>query len=131
MTLSINSRAAFRVAAPPAALGFVLGILLLFPPQRYSFYPECPFSEIFHLQCPGCGATRALAAFLHGDIIAALRFNALATLLFPAAAAYGIFLYIQFLKRRPIRCPQPPFAAICALLAVTILFGVARNLLVF
>jgi hypothetical protein len=130
MTTSVRTRAAnvLRAAAPPAAFAFAYAILLRFPPGQYSLYPQCPFYELFHLQCPGCGATRALAAFLHGDIAAAIHFNALVALLFPAAIVYGIALYIRFLKRLPIRCPDPPFAAVCALLAVTILFGVTRNL---
>jgi hypothetical protein len=133
MTTSILNRAesAFPAATPPAALGFVLVIFLRFPPGQYSFYPECPFNGFFHLQCPGCGATRAVAALLHGDIAAAIHFNALVSLLFPAAIVYGVALYIRFLKRVPIRCPQPRFAVVCALFAVTILFGVTRNLFLF
>jgi hypothetical protein len=130
MTTSVCSQAAnfLRAATPPAALAFAFAILLRFPPWRYSFYPKCPFNEFFHLQCPGCGATRAVAALLYGDIAAAIHFNALVTLLFPVAIVYGVALYIRFLRRLPIRYPHPPFAAVCALFAVTILFSVTRNL---
>jgi hypothetical protein len=129
-TTSVRRRAAnvLRAAAPPAAFAAAVAILLRFPPGQYSFYPRCPFYELFHLQCPGCGATRALAALIHGDIADAIHFNALATLLFPAAAIYGVALYVRFLKHLPIRCPHPPFAAVCVLLVVTVFFGVTRNI---
>jgi hypothetical protein len=130
MRTSVCSQAAnvLRAATPPAVLAFAFAILLRFPPWQCSFYPKCPINEFIHLQCPGCGATRAVAALLHGDIAAAIHFNALVTLLFPVAIVYGVALYIRFLRRLPTRCPNPPFAAVCALFAVTILFGVTRNI---
>ncbi len=117
-----------RGAAPPAAAAFVVILLLRFPPESYGFYPQCPFHQLLGLQCPGCGATRALSALLHGHIAAAVHLNALATVLFPIVAIYGIFVYAQFLRRKPIHWPNLPPATLYTALAVTVLFGVARNL---
>jgi hypothetical protein len=119
---------ALRAAAPLAVTAFVVMLLLRFPPESYGFYPQCPIHQLFNLQCPGCGATRALTALLHGQITAAIHFNAPATMLFPVAPAYSIFVYTQFLRRKPIRCPNLPPTAIYAALAATVLFGVVRNL---
>ena len=60
-------------------------VLLCFPPAQNNFYPKCPIYKLTHLQCPGCGATRA-AAVLRGDFAEAIHFNALVTLLLPFVA---------------------------------------------
>ena len=57
---------ALRAAAPPAIIAFAATLLLRFPPAQYSFYPRCPVHQLLHLQCPGCGATRAIADILRG-----------------------------------------------------------------
>lgn len=44
-------------------------------PVSTVFVPKCPFKLLTGLSCPSCGTQRALHALLHGDVIAALRFN--------------------------------------------------------
>ena len=117
-----------RAAAPPAIVALATMILLRFPPAQHSFYPRCPIHELFHLQCPGCGATRALAALLHGRVTEAMNLNALVTLLLPFAAAYGILCYSRLLQRKPLRLPQPRPVVIYAALTVATVFTVVRNL---
>ena len=119
---------ALRAAAPPAIVVLVVTILLRFPPAQYSFYPQCPVDEFLHLQCPGCGATRAFAALLHGQFAEAMHFNAVITLLLPIAVAYSVLCYRSFLQRRTIRLPQPPPAVIYGGLALAAVFTVIRNL---
>lgn len=130
MTDTTRSRIAnkLRAAAPPALVALAAIILLCFPPAQNTFYPQCPIYEIFHLQCPGCGATRALAAVLRGDFAEALHFNALITLLLPFAAVYGIICYRRFLRRKLLRLLQPSPAAIFSALAITAIFTILRNL---
>jgi hypothetical protein len=117
-----------RVVVPPAIVAFAIILLLRFPPGDYSFYPQCPILEYLHLECPGCGATRALAALLHGRLPEALHFNALVTLLLPVAAAYAILCYYRFLQREPLRWPQTPPIATYFACVVAILFTIMRNL---
>jgi hypothetical protein len=117
-----------RAAAPLAVITLAATVLLRYPPAQNSFYPQCPIHEYLHLQCPGCGATRALAALLRGHLAEAIHFNALITLLLPFAATYGILYYRRFLQRRPLRWPQPQPAAIYASLAFIAVFTVVRNL---
>lgn len=38
----------------------------------------CPFRLLTGWDCPGCGTTRAASAVLHGEFVAAFRYNALA-----------------------------------------------------
>jgi Protein of unknown function (DUF2752) len=117
-----------RAAALPAIIALAAILLLCFPPAQYSFYPRCPIYELFHLQCPGCGATRAIAAILHGHFIEAMSLNALITLLLPFAAAYGILCYYRLLQRKVLRWPQPPPAVLYAALAAAAVFTLIRNL---
>ncbi|HEY8997297.1 MAG TPA: DUF2752 domain-containing protein [Edaphobacter sp.] len=117
-----------RAAAPVLAATFVAAILLRFPPSQYSFYPRCPIHETFGLLCPGCGATRALAALLQGNLREAIRLNPLATALMPIATAYGIAFYTRFLRRQSLRLLQPPTPALYVTLVAGIAFTIARNL---
>ena len=130
MIASVRSRTADILPAvvPPAILAFAAILLLRFPPAQYSFYPQCPFHELLHLQCPGCGATRAIAAILHGNVIAAMNQNALITLLLPLAATYGILGYMRLLQRKSLRRPQPPPAIIYTALTLAAIFTIVRNL---
>ncbi len=41
-------------------------------------FPPCMFHLLTGYFCAGCGITRALHALVHGDLMAALRFNVLA-----------------------------------------------------
>jgi hypothetical protein len=130
MIVPTRSRTAdnLRVAVPPAILALAATLLLRLPPAQHSFYPRCPIYELFHLQCPGCGATRAIAAVLHGHFIEAMSFNALITLLLPFAAAYGILCYYRLLQRKVLRWPPPPPAVLYAALTAAAVFTVIRNL---
>ena len=103
-------------------------MLLAYPPSRISLYPSCPIHAIFGIECPGCGATRALAALLRGHLTKALRLNALFVLLLPIALAGGIQAYRRAIRPGTFRWPNPPAAAIYATLATTAIFTVARNI---
>ncbi|MDD2320045.1 MAG: DUF2752 domain-containing protein [Geobacteraceae bacterium] len=35
----------------------------------------CLIKNLFGIECPGCGLTRAFSALAHGDILAAMQFN--------------------------------------------------------
>jgi hypothetical protein len=103
-------------------------VLLRFPSTQAGFYPACPIHEYLGLLCPGCGATRALAALLHGRLMEALQFNALFVLLLPFALAGAIESYRRALVQRSFCWPQPPAAAVYGMLAAAAGFAVVRNL---
>ena len=58
-------------------LSLALAILAAVPPETWSRGPDiCLWKHLFHLAaCPGCGSTRALAAFFHGHVAQALGYN--------------------------------------------------------
>jgi hypothetical protein len=56
--------------------------------------PSCPFKAITGFDCPGCGATRAGASLIQGDVLAALDHHALLIVL---PAAFALFWAIKSL----------------------------------
>jgi len=118
-----------RLAHASFAAAVLAGaVLFRFPPAQNNFYPECPIHRLLGVQCPGCGATRALAALLHGRLTEALHANTLFVLLLPIALLYALILYHRALASQAFRWPQLPPAALSALSAAAILFTIARNL---
>ena len=117
-----------RATAPLALLAAGAAALLRFPPDDSTFYPQCPIFAALHLECPGCGGTRALASLLHGHVSEALHFNALITLMLPFALAYGIVCYRRLLRDKFFCWPQLPMAAIYTATAAAGLFAILRNL---
>lgn len=103
--------------------------LLLYPPTRSSFYLPCPIREFLGIDCPGCGATRALAALLRGHLAEALRLNALFVLLLPVALVGAIETYRRAVRPGGFRWPSPPASAIYTTLAAAAIFTIARNAL--
>ena len=112
-----------------AAATLLCAALLIFPPTRFSFYPTCPIHQFLGIDCPGCGATRALAALLRGHLLEALRLNALFVLLLPAVLALAAESYRRAIQPDRFRWPQPPAPALYATLAAAAVFTVARNVI--
>ena len=73
-------RASYAWAA--AALTFIV-VLYFLNPTDYVLMPKCPFKLLTGYDCPGCGFQRAMHAFLHGDLVGALRFNPFLVLAVP------------------------------------------------
>jgi hypothetical protein len=105
-------------------------VLFFFDPTKHSFYPVCQFHLLTGLYCPGCGATRASYQLLHGNILTALRDNALFVLCLPALAARGIWYWNRQRHGQPVRFFIPP-GALWIFLAVALIFVVLRNLPAF
>ena len=115
-------------AVPLVCVGLGAIVLVLFPPEQYGFYPVCPVYRYLHVLCPGCGATRALAALLHGRVGEALRLNWLIVMSLLVCAGYAAAGYRRLVRGDGLGWPRVPVAAIYGMLAVTVVFGVARNL---
>ena len=94
-------------------------VLLLAPPgsPKSKWLPKCMFYQWTGLYCPGCGATRAFSALLHGDIKTSLHDN---LLLIPG----GLMLILLIVK--PNLSLKRPVAV--AIAAIVIGFAVLRNL---
>jgi len=86
-----------------AAAMLFIATLIAFPPERFSFYPACPIHQYLHIDCPGCGATRALAALLHGRLGDALRLNTLFVLLLPFGLGGAVECYRRAMRAGEFR----------------------------
>jgi hypothetical protein len=123
----------------PMSLGIFAGIVLIatavgmgatvffFNPDTHGFYPVCMFHLLTGLNCPGCGATRALYALLHGNFPLALKDNALFVLMLAALAVWGGRFILWKLKNQPTTFNLPP-KFLWMFLVVAVIFAVARNL---
>jgi Protein of unknown function (DUF2752) len=110
-----------------AAAVIAAGVLAVRDPEQPGHYPTCPFHAMTGLWCPGCGSLRAVHALTHGDLSTAVHRNALAVLALPYLAAAWLAWLTRTLGRPRTTRATPP-AALWAVLAVVITFGVARNL---
>lgn len=127
-----------KISATPS-LGWFAAVVLLataigvgatvffFDPGTHGFYPACAFHKLTGWNCPGCGATRALYALLHGNVFAAWRDNALFVLVLAALAVWAMRFGILKLQQQPaaLNVSSP---VLWGFLMLAVIFGVARNL---
>lgn len=99
--------------------------LFLFDPVAHGFFPQCWFHRLTGWNCPGCGATRAVYALLHGHWRQAGHDNLLLLVLLVAGAAR---LGWQCWRGRPLRLLDLPAGGWWILLGATVGFAVLRNL---
>jgi hypothetical protein len=103
-------------------------VLFQFNPTQHAFYPVCVFHRLTGLQCPGCGASRALYSLLHGHLLAALHFNPLLVLALPFLAVSAGRRFLRELAGKP----PPPVAVrafwIKLLVGLIIAFTILRNI---
>jgi hypothetical protein len=132
--ISDPQQAAARQTATRLTLGLggamALGgcvMLYFFNPSKYHIYPVCEFHQLTGLHCPGCGATRALYALLHGDLPTALHDNALLVLLMVAWAGRGLWLGWEKWRGRAVGGFFPAWT-LWVVLTLAVVFGVVRNL---
>lgn len=77
---------------------FLLGLMWcmynrLVPAGSRLAWLKCPFKQITHLPCPGCGTTRGMLALIHGDISkTVLCYNALCVVELPVLVLTAIWL---------------------------------------
>jgi hypothetical protein len=121
--VSVKTKANGMAAAVLAGLA----VLYRYPPELYHFYPQCPVFRYLHMYCPGCGATRALAALLHGRLAEALHYNAYAVLLFPVMCYVLVSMYVRVLRNETFAWPEISPAALKMLLLAGVLFAIFRN----
>ncbi|GAA2807180.1 DUF2752 domain-containing protein [Mycolicibacterium pallens] len=90
--------------------------------------PVCPTKALLGVDCPGCGTLRMIYSLLHGDLLAAVRFNALGLVALGfLAVAFGTWTYGRATGRPIIGWQHHRWAPYVALALVAVWF-VVRNL---
>ncbi|MGL5255657.1 MAG: DUF2752 domain-containing protein [Proteocatella sp.] len=78
----------------------------------------CIFYKFTGLYCPGCGMSRALNAFLHGNIYQSFRFNSLPYILSP----FCLISYYRYRRKKTYNF------IIYTMLVISILYMILRNI---
>jgi hypothetical protein len=128
--MTLKARLALALAGACGIL-FALAILYQTPPEQSRFAPPCMFHKLTGLHCPGCGATRAVYALLHGHPADAARKNALFMAALPFIAFWGMRGMWRFVRGEPphqstgvLMRPRVTLAIVVIIFA----FAIMRNL---
>ena len=116
---------ATAIAAVIAAVA--VGVFYASADPESPLMPKCVFRSLTGLECPGCGFQRALHAALNGDIAGAWVYNPFLFFIVPVGILYicvELFASKDSRVRRRLVSPR----AIMAILSVTIIWWVVRNL---
>ncbi len=112
------------VAVALLVFGFIYFAL---DPSSSSLFPRCVILALTGYKCPGCGSQRAIHALLHGDVVAAFKFNALLLISIPWLA------FCLFAESQRVRNPQlyvrlnPPLL-MWLFMAIVVIWWVLRNI---
>lgn len=122
---TLERAAALLGVAAMSAAGFAVRY---FNPETAGFFPVCPLFKLTGLACPGCGLTRGMHAFLHGDFLTALDYN----LLLPAVLLFAGVLFVTLCsiaaRGRGVNFKFLTPKLIYGFFIFALVFGVVRNL---
>ncbi|MFE5404728.1 DUF2752 domain-containing protein [Streptomyces sp. NPDC056580] len=119
-----------RLAAPAGVLAAVAAAFAYVgavDPNEPGHYPVCPLYRLTGLYCPGCGGLRSAHAFVHGDLLGALRDNAAGVAAYLGFAVLWTVWVVNAARGRPARF-EPGTAPTWAVGALLVVFTVVRNL---
>jgi hypothetical protein len=102
-------------------------VVFFFNPSTHGFYPVCMFHALTGWNCPGCGMTRALYALLHGNLLLALKDNALFVASLAVAGVWSGRCAVRKLRNRPADL-KISSKILWLFLVLAVLFAVVRNL---
>lgn len=98
------------------------------PTAPHGPLPVCPTKALLGIDCPGCGSLRMLYWLMHGNLLAAARFNALALVAIALLLwAYVAWTYGRVAGRR-IRSWQHYRWSAAVTLALVLAWFAVRNI---
>lgn len=129
-TSAVRARGRLPAAPVATACGLLAATAYVaaVDPSDRTVLPACPFRSLTGLWCPGCGLTRATHHLLHGDVLGALRYNALLPFVLMLITLLWVDWYARSTGQRSLLLLRIPRWAPAAGIAVAIAFAVLRNL---
>lgn len=128
MPLRLGARLGAPVMVAATASAACVGIWLADPTTPNGPLPTCPTKALLGVDCPGCGSLRMLYSVLHGNLLAAARFNALGLVAVVLLIwAYLAWTYGRVVGRR-IKSWQHTRWAATVTLALWVVWFVVRNI---
>jgi Protein of unknown function (DUF2752) len=110
-----------------AGLGACAYIRLV-DPNHSGAYPQCPTKMLTGLDCPLCGATRAVHSLIDGNLVGAMDHNLLFVLSLPLLA-YAFVAWTSTRMGRPMKpLPVTNPRVIISVGVLMVVFAVVRNL---
>lgn len=122
-------RALLPLALGAAAVLLAVGVQQVFDPFR-THVPLCLVHQLTGWDCPGCGAIRSVHAVLAGDLLLALRSNALVVTAIPLVGL-GLSLWAVRRARGRRTDLMPSRRLLLVLVGIAVLYAVLRNLPMF
>ncbi|MEU4927623.1 DUF2752 domain-containing protein [Streptomyces yokosukanensis] len=119
-----------RLAVPAGIFAAVAGAFAYVgavDPNEPGHYPVCPLYRLTGLYCPGCGGLRSAHAFVHGDLLTALRDNALGVAGYVGFAVLWTVWTARAVRGRPMRWGLGS-AHLWGIGVLLLLFTAVRNL---
>ncbi|WP_433871856.1 DUF2752 domain-containing protein [Saccharopolyspora sp. CA-218241] len=123
-----------KAMLPPAAsvvvaIAIATVVVAADPTSEAGFpLPPCPLKLLFGIDCPGCGAARMIYSLLHGDLPAAVHYNAAAVLFVPFFLwTWGGWAWGRWRGRQVRTWEQWRWSPHVALVLIAV-WSVARNL---
>ncbi|MGW1165046.1 DUF2752 domain-containing protein [Streptomyces sp. NPDC001153] len=119
-----------RLAVPVGLFAAVAGAFAYVgavDPNEPGHYPVCPLYRLTGLYCPGCGGLRSAHALVHGDLLTALRDNALGVAACLGFAVLWTVWVVHAVRGRPVRLEPRP-AHLWAIGSLLLVFTAVRNL---
>ena len=103
-----------------------IGLYYVFDPMTAEWFPKCRLYTLTGYRCPGCGMQRMLHSLLHGDVVAAFRYNAFLLTVFPVII--GLLAFDGWKKWLSHKWTfYSTYVLVGLLLASTILWWILRN----
>ena len=89
--------------------------------------PLCPLHALIGFPCPTCGSTRATATLTHGDLVGALGWNPLMTLVMIGAALYVLYAAVVVIGKLPRLRWTSPTRSESRWIRITVILLIAAN----
>jgi hypothetical protein len=107
---------------------FLAGVAAVLVPELRRLVPPCGFRWLTGLYCAGCGTSRAMAALARGDLLTALRMNALAVVVVVPVFVGLVRNALEAFGLRVWDWPRVHPSLIWAFGVAVLIFWIARNL---